>query len=227
MVHGGHVNLPRAESPTFQEAVDNLGQWQVGVTPEGMAVCRDEDGQRLALSFAPWFYNILKQAACPIPPLTDERAAALAPMKWGPHHFWQDARLQIFELPDGVDERYMGAEGVAAKLATMVANRFVFVPTLTTDGVKGMMTLNNAISVSVGGRVTRMTEENACESGTFEQSFTLVQDLVSTNWRIKTTNLKFMWLMGQATNDPDDVQDQFPFPHTTPCADLPLGLPPS
>ena len=222
MRNGGHVPLPCAESPTFRDAVRLLGPLQVGVTPEGMAVCRDDDGQRLAESFAPWYYRMLQQAASP----AHQGIAPDAQSLWGAHHFWPDAKLQIFELPDGNEFRATTADAVSAKLAGLIADGYIFEPTLSADGIKGMMTVNHIISVSVGGSFSQLTDDDTlCEGGTFEQSFTLIQDRASTNWRIKTTDLKLMWLVSRASQGPDDEPNAFPFLATIPKADLPTGLP--
>ncbi|XP_065183100.1 uncharacterized protein C3orf38-like [Sycon ciliatum] len=230
MTHGGgYVDLPRTESPTFEDAVGTLRPLQVGITPEGMAVCKDDDGQLLAESFAPWFYGLLKTAGMPL----TMPAYAGEDMKlpdfqgqWGPHHFWPDAKLQIFELPDGMETRVSGAVQISTKFAGLVSSGFIFEANFSRQGIKGLQTVRDLISVSVAGKFSQVSDPPTycSEGGTFEQSFSLQQDRQSMNWRIKSTNLKLMWTISKATNDPEDEQE-LPFLHATPTADIPLGLP--
>lgn len=139
-----------------------------------------QNKQNLGETFARWFFKILN---------SHNAENSGPPDDFGPHHFWDDAKLMVECLtPNSSSDLYTGSVLTSERLLAFVKEeRLIFNPNISNEGVFVRTSPHGMLLVLVCGTIHR---SNSC-LGTYEQVFGLVADpRLNDNWKIKIVKLK-------------------------------------
>ena len=139
----------------------------------------DNTTQVLGEHFAKWYYEILNS----FNPSTPD-----TPKDFGPHHFWDDAKLKVNAVtPSPAQEEYLGPQVVAERLISFTKDeQLLFNPNIGSEGVFVKSSRHGLVMIMVCGTVHR---GNEC-LGVFQQVFGIIKDpRFNDNWKIKVTYL--------------------------------------
>lgn len=149
----------------------------------------DEECHSLGEEFCQWFFGMLN---------SQNPQFGQSPEEWGPHHFWEDAKLKFsYNASKQNIEEYVGAELVSLRLLSLVKDEYLFLnPNLDAGGLKCTISQHGLVIVAVAGTVHR----NTCCLGVFEQIFGLIRCPFRENtWKIKFAHLN---IVGQNAMEP-------------------------